>query len=100
MGAWNPRRARQMTLRADAVSPGRIQLHRVDDFRGPFAITRNHFGNVVFPPSMASLATDASFPKGRIAKAVLRTSHRLQAACMALEPSGPHRPGETDEPGC
>src|SRR6266700_2677695 len=98
MGARNPRRSRQMALCADAVTPGRIQLHRVDDFRGPFAITRNHFGDVVFPRSMASLATDASFPKGRVAEAVLRAGDRLKAAGMTLEASGPHRPGEMDEP--
>src|SRR5438874_10408273 len=93
LGAWNSRRSGQMTLRADAVPPCRIQLHRVDDFARPFAVTRNHFGDVVFPWPMASLATDASLLKGRIAEAVLRAGDRLKAAGMTLQASGAHRPG-------
>src|SRR6266850_1809041 len=97
MCARNPRRSRQMTLRADAIAPRRIKLHRIDDFARAFAITRNHFGDVVFPRSMASLATDASFAKWRVAEAVLRAGDRLQAAGVALEASCPYRPGEMDE---
>src|SRR5438132_1200360 len=47
---------------------------------------------------MASLATDASLPKGRVAEAVLRAHDRLKAAGMTLQASGAHRPGEMDEP--
>ena len=87
-----------MALRADAVAPCRIQLHRVDDFARTFAVTRNHFGDVVFSRPMAPLATDASLPKGRVAEAVLRAGDRLKAAGMAFQASGTHRPGEMDEP--
>src|SRR6266487_5526839 len=47
---------------------------------------------------MASLATDASLPKGRVAEAVLRARDRLKATGMTLQASGTHRPGEMDEP--
>src|SRR5207237_984236 len=39
LDARNPRRSRQMTLRADAVPPCRIQLRRVDDFARLFVVT-------------------------------------------------------------
>jgi len=85
-----------MTLRADAVAPRRIQLHRVDNIRRPFAVARNHFGDMVFPRSMAALTTNASLAKRRVAETVLGAGDRLQAAGMALEASGPHRPGEME----
>src|ERR1700730_7943153 len=46
---------------------------------------------------MASLATDTSLPKGRVAEAVLRAGDRLKAAGMTLQASGTHRPDEMDE---
>jgi hypothetical protein len=47
---------------------------------------------------MASLATDASLPKRRVAKAVLRAGDRLKAAGMTLQASAAYRPREMDEP--
>src|SRR5690349_1089393 len=97
LGARDPRRSRQMALRADAVAPCRIKLHRVDDFGRTVTVARGHFGDVVLARPMAPLATNAALAKGRVAETILRSGDRLKPAGVAFQASGAHRPGEMDE---
>src|SRR5579872_5136248 len=74
----------QMALRANAVSPGRFQLRRVDHL-ARFARSGRHRSHMVLPRSVASLATDASLQKWRRIKSILRSCYRLQSAGMTLK---------------
>src|SRR5437016_1234186 len=97
--AWarNPGGAGQVALGANAIPPRRVQLRGIDNSVRRFLISRSHPRHMLFPRSVASLATNAAFEKRRRRETVLRAGDGLNPARVTYEASSPHGPREMDE---
>src|SRR5689334_18393860 len=74
----------KMTLRADAVAPGGIELHRVHDGQSTADYSRSHTSDVLFPRPVTPFAADAALSKRLSGEAVHSADTKLDPAGMAI----------------